>query len=160
MTLGDEVLNAPLSALGLSYRARHALLDNGFGTVGDVVAKTTVQLSKLPRLGPASVAEIKAKLNARGLSLRELGGGALPPKNWRRDNKLLRASVSVLGLRIRVYHALLKNGFSTVGDVVANSEIELSRMHYLGPASLAHIKAKLSTQGLTLRPAGKVAKKK
>jgi len=96
MTIDDEVLNAPLSVLGLSFRARRALLDCGFGTVGDVVAKTTVQLAKLPRLGPASLAEIKAKLNARGLSLRELGG-ALPPQNWRRDmttddDELLRAS--------------------------------------------------------------------
>ena len=68
-----------------------------FGTLGDVVAKTTIQLARVPRVGSASVAEIKAKLNARGLSLRELGGGALPPQNWRRDmttddDELLRAS--------------------------------------------------------------------
>jgi len=165
MTIDDEVLTAPLSVLGLSFRARRALLDCGFGTVGDVVAKTTVQLAKLPRLGPASLAEIKAKLNARGLSLRQPRGGAMPPKKWRRDmttddDELLRASLSVLGLRIRVYHVLLNSAFSTVGDVVANSEIELSRMHYLGPASLEHIKAKLSDRGLMLRPTGKVLAKR
>jgi DNA-directed RNA polymerase alpha subunit len=67
-------------------------------------------------------------------------------------DELLRAPLSVLGLAIRVYNALLNNGFSTVGDVVANSEVDLWRLHYLGPASVAHIKAKLSAHGLELRP--------
>ena len=36
----DEALAAPLSVLGLNIRATNALLNNGFSTVGDVVAKT------------------------------------------------------------------------------------------------------------------------
>jgi len=40
MTGDDEALAAPLSVLGLSIRASNALLNNGFSTVGDVVAKT------------------------------------------------------------------------------------------------------------------------
>src|SRR5689334_10876899 len=40
MTCNDEALAAPLSVLGLSIRASNALLNNGFSTVGDVVAKT------------------------------------------------------------------------------------------------------------------------
>jgi DNA-directed RNA polymerase alpha subunit len=68
------------------------------------------------------------------------------------DDDLLAAPLSALGLSIRVYNALLNNGFGTVGDVVANSEVDLWQLHYLGPASVAHIKAKLSAHGLELRP--------
>ena len=67
-------------------------------------------------------------------------------------DKLLPAPLSVLGLKTRVYNTLLNNGFSTVGDVVANSETDLCQLHYLGPAFVAHIKAKLSAYGLELRP--------
>ena len=70
MTLNDDVLGAPLSVLGLSVRAFNALLNNGFSTVGDVVAKPEIELWQLPHVGEYTLAEIKAKLGARGLTLR------------------------------------------------------------------------------------------
>jgi DNA-directed RNA polymerase alpha subunit len=69
---GDDVLTAPLSVLGLNIRATNALLNNGFKTVGDVVAMTEVDLAKLPYFGAAT---LKAKLSVRGLSLRAGGFG-------------------------------------------------------------------------------------
>ena len=39
-----DVLAAPLSVLGLNIRATNALLNNGFSTVGDLLAKTEREL--------------------------------------------------------------------------------------------------------------------
>jgi len=67
----DEALAAPLSVLGLTIRASNALLNNGFSTVGDVLAKTERELLwQLPGVGRGTLAEIKAKLGTRGLALR------------------------------------------------------------------------------------------
>jgi DNA-directed RNA polymerase alpha subunit len=75
----DEALAAPLSVLGLSIRASNALLNNGFSTVGDVVALTEVEVWQLPGVGPGTLMEIKAKLSARYLTLRP-GGPPLPKR--------------------------------------------------------------------------------
>jgi len=67
----DEALAAPLSVLGLNIRATNALLNNGFSTVGDVVAKTERELLwQLPGVGQGTLTEIKAKLGTHGLALR------------------------------------------------------------------------------------------
>ena len=67
----DEALAAPLSVLGLTIRASNALLNNGFSTVGDVVAKTERELFyQLSGVGQGTLTEIKTKLGARGLALR------------------------------------------------------------------------------------------
>ena len=68
------------------------------------------------------------------------------------DEAVLAAPLSVLGLNIRATNALLNNGFSTVGDVVAKTEIEILQQQNLGPVTLTYIKAKLSALGLALRP--------
>jgi DNA-directed RNA polymerase subunit alpha len=78
MTLNDNVLGAPLSVLGLNIRATNALLNNGLSTVGDVLAKTEIELWQLPGVGPGTMMEIKAKLSARGLTLRP--GPPLPER--------------------------------------------------------------------------------
>ena len=78
--MSGDILAAPLSHLGLTIRAINALLNNGFRTVGDVVAMTEVDLTRLPRFGPATLADIKTKLSARGLALRAGGFG---DSDWR-----------------------------------------------------------------------------
>jgi len=75
------------------------------------------------------------------------------------DDELLRAPLSSLGLSVRVCNALLNNGFSTVGDVVAKTELEIWPLHYLGPTTLTEIKTKLSALGLTLRPGHRCPRK-
>ena len=59
MTTGDDVLAAPLSTLGLATRLTNTLLSNGFSTVGDLVAKSELEIWQLHYLGPATLAEIK-----------------------------------------------------------------------------------------------------
>jgi len=74
MTAADDVLAAPLSVLGLNIRATNALLNNGFSTVGDVVAKTERELLwQLPGVGQGTLTEIKAKLGTHGLERFPLG---------------------------------------------------------------------------------------
>ena len=45
MSHTGDILNAPLSILGLQLRAYNALLNNGISTVGDLVARTDVDLA-------------------------------------------------------------------------------------------------------------------
>ena len=81
MSHSGDILNAPLSILGLNIRATNALVNNGFRTVADVVARTEVDLARLPHFGQATMADLKAKLGARGLTLRQ--GGRLGDADWR-----------------------------------------------------------------------------
>jgi DNA-directed RNA polymerase alpha subunit len=69
VTGDDEVMTAPLSVLGLTLRSSNALLNNGFSTVGDLLPKTETEIVTLPHIGPIVLADIKAKLSARGLTL-------------------------------------------------------------------------------------------
>ena len=76
------------------------------------------------------------------------------------DNDMLTAPLSSLGLATRLTNTLLNNGFSTIGDVVAKTELEIWQLHYLGPTTLTEIKTKLSALGLTLRPGPPLPKRK
>ena len=69
MTRDDELLDAPLSVLGLSIRACNSLRNNAINSVRDLVAKTEAELLGLPQLGSKSLEEIKARLRERGLIL-------------------------------------------------------------------------------------------
>jgi len=72
MTTGDgDLLASPLTILGLTLRSYNALTTNGISTVGDLLAHTEVDIATLPRIGPIVLAEIKAKLSANDLPLRE-----------------------------------------------------------------------------------------
>ena len=82
MTTGDDdVLAAPLSSLGLTTRLTNTLLSNGFSTVGDVVAKSELEIWQLHYLGPAILTEIRTRLSALGLALRP--GPPLPKSKWK-----------------------------------------------------------------------------
>ena len=87
MTAADDVLAAPLSVLGLNIRATNALLNNGFSTVGDVVAKTEIEILQQQNLGPVTLTDIKAKLSALGLALRTaeeaVTARPIPKRHWR-----------------------------------------------------------------------------
>ena len=65
---------------------------------------------------------------------------------------ILAWPLSHLGLNIRATNALLVNGISTVGDLLAKTETELMRLPLIGLSNVREIKAKLSARGLALRP--------
>jgi hypothetical protein len=90
MTGDDEGLAAPLSVLGLSVRASNALLNSGFSTVGDIVARTETELAGLPSIGAFTIIDIKTKLIAHSLTLRANSPG--PRKSRRRSRTAERPS--------------------------------------------------------------------
>jgi carbon monoxide dehydrogenase subunit G len=63
----DEAL--PIDVLNLSTRAWSSLRHDGIQTLGDLTRRTDQQLLAIDGVGPASVADIKAKLADRGLAL-------------------------------------------------------------------------------------------
>jgi hypothetical protein len=63
----DEAL--PIDVLNLSTRAWSSLRHDGIQTLGDLTRRTSQQLLAIDGVGPASLADIKAKLADRGLAL-------------------------------------------------------------------------------------------
>ncbi len=63
----DEAL--PIDVLNLSARAWSSLRQDGIQTLGDLTRRTGQQLLAIDGVGPASLADIKAKLADRGLAL-------------------------------------------------------------------------------------------
>jgi carbon monoxide dehydrogenase subunit G len=74
----DEAL--PIDVLNLSTRAWSSLRHDGIQTLGDLTRRTDQQLLAIDGVGPASLADIKAKLADRGLALApaEAAGPARP----------------------------------------------------------------------------------
>jgi carbon monoxide dehydrogenase subunit G len=74
----DEAL--PIDVLNLSARAWSSLRQDGIQTLGDLTRRTGQQLLAIDGVGPASLADIEAKLADRGLALApaEAAGPARP----------------------------------------------------------------------------------
>ncbi len=72
----DEAL--PIDVLNLSTRAWSSLRHDGIQTLGDLTRRTGQQLLAIDGVGPASLADIKAKLADRGLALEPSEGTASP----------------------------------------------------------------------------------
>jgi DNA-directed RNA polymerase subunit alpha len=70
---GNEgVLGKSVTELGLSVRARKALQVLGIQTIGDLAARTEAELMGVKNFGTTSLDEVKERLEAFGLGLREL----------------------------------------------------------------------------------------
>jgi len=65
----DQAL--PIDVLNLSGRAWSSLRQDGIQTLGDLTRRTEQQLRAIENIGPASLADIKARLADRGLALAE-----------------------------------------------------------------------------------------
>src|SRR5580700_2872148 len=59
----------PIDVLNLSSRAWSSLRHDGIQTLGDLTRRTEQQLRAIENIGPASLADIRAKLADRGLAL-------------------------------------------------------------------------------------------
>jgi carbon monoxide dehydrogenase subunit G len=66
----------------------------------------------------------------------------------------LGLTIEELGLPLRAFNSLRREGIHTVGDLSARNEADLLAIANLGPASVKEIKQKLAERGLTLAPAG------
>ena len=68
----DKVMEAPLETLNLSTRALHCFYyEDDIKTIGQLCAKTTRDLLKIPNLGRITLNEIERCLAEHGLSLRD-----------------------------------------------------------------------------------------
>ena len=65
----DPLLLRPVDDLELTVRSANCLKAENIRYIGDLVQRTEVELLKTPNLGKKSLTEIKAVLEARGLSL-------------------------------------------------------------------------------------------
>lgn len=65
--------------------------------------------------------------------------------------KLLKTSIDDLELSVRAYNCLKRSNMSTVGDLVANTEQELSKIRNLGKKSLKEVLDKVKEMGLTFK---------
>ena len=68
----EVVLNKPMSQLDLSVRSRKALQLLGVQSIGDLATRTEAELMGVKNFGATSLDEVKDKLAAFGLSLRQL----------------------------------------------------------------------------------------
>ncbi|HVS34866.1 MAG TPA: DNA-directed RNA polymerase subunit alpha C-terminal domain-containing protein [Gemmataceae bacterium] len=66
----QAVLSKPVSELNLSVRARKCMNRLGLNTLGDLVQRTADELLESKNFGMTSLAEVREKLQAYGLSLR------------------------------------------------------------------------------------------
>src|SRR5260370_27339894 len=69
----------PIDVLNLSSRAWSSLRQDGIQTLGDLTRRTEQQLRAIENIGPASLADIKAKLADRGLALADSADKAETP---------------------------------------------------------------------------------
>ena len=68
----EAVLNKPISQLDLSVRSRKALQLLGIQSIGDLATRTEAELMGVKNFGATSLDEVREKLGAFGLGLREL----------------------------------------------------------------------------------------
>lgn len=67
----SRLLERPVDELGLSIRSRHCMQTLGIETIGDLVSKSEKELLEAKNFGTTSLYNIRKKLAARGLSLKE-----------------------------------------------------------------------------------------
>lgn len=67
---GSPELDMPIEDLMLSQRPYNCLKRAKIDTIGDLVARTEEELVGLPNFGAQSIAEVRGKLDERGLALR------------------------------------------------------------------------------------------
>ena len=67
---GSPELDMPIEDLMLSQRPYNCLKRAQINSIGDLVARTEEELTNLPNFGAQSIAEVKGKLDERGLALR------------------------------------------------------------------------------------------
>jgi DNA-directed RNA polymerase alpha subunit len=66
MRENDSPFNVPIEDLNLSVRVLNRLKQNGFTSVGAVIALDDKDLEAVPNLGPHDYRELKAKLAGQG----------------------------------------------------------------------------------------------
>lgn len=155
----NRVLEAPVTELELSMRARNCLKKMRVQTVADLIKLSEEELMSYKNFGESSLAEIKAALAKRGLHLGQKAEEVpappvevapprpvLPPG----AEAVLHKPVSELELSVRARRCLQRLNIVTLGDLITHTEQELLATRNFGVTSLNEIRARLADFGLAL----------
>lgn len=156
----NAILDTPITDFELSSRARNCLRKVEIRTLGDLLRVTEAELMAFKNFGEASINEIKAMLNSRGLRLGQgLEGGY--EESYREEYlttlrqtvapELLDEPIAGLSLTIRARKAIQLLEVQTLGELACRTEAELMGIKNFGATSLEEIKAQLAQRGLSLR---------
>jgi DNA-directed RNA polymerase subunit alpha len=155
------VMRTPITDFELSVRSRNCLAKMGVQSLGDLIRYTEQELLSHKNFGETSLQEIKDILAQKALRLgmdrnqdddatRAFLGAAPPPLVDDRD-AMLRRPITELELSVRARNCMATLGVQTIGDLVAQSELDLMACKNFGQTSMNEIRQKLAEFGLMLR---------
>ena len=148
------LLKTYLAEFELSSRCRAFLEKMDVRTFGDLARLTEDEVRNSKNFGEASVGELRALLQAKGL---DFGLGrdeaASPAAGPTPDqSEALATPIEGLNLAVRSRKAMTTLGIQTLGHLIQKSEKDLLQCQNFGQTSLVEVKAKLADYGLTLKP--------
>lgn len=166
-TAATSIFDTKVDDLMPSVRAKNVLASANVLYLGDLVQFDESQLLSLQNCGRKTVAELRERLEQRGLSF---GMGL---DSWRRPepsidvpshveaakalsdfDEAMRTKfylrISELGLSPRAQHVLAEANVKYVGDLLAMTESALIELSSCGRTTIAEIKDRLQTLGLRL----------
>jgi DNA-directed RNA polymerase subunit alpha len=154
----SAILDVPITDFELSVRSRNCLKQMGIRTLGDILQTTEVELMAYKNFGETSLAEIKALLDQRGMTIGQSLQPAAEPAYSPPPVEVTGAAVeqmqrpiAELELSVRSRKCLQRLGVSKLGELIQHSEIELMTNKNFGQTSLNEIKRQLAQFGLGLR---------
>lgn len=180
--LAQDVLDAPITLLGLTRRAANPLIRAGVTTIGQLCAMDEASIRGLEGIGMLAMSQIYASLKALGDVADDAGSvdwpdyyhnqGIEPPPTMLiedvravvRPQKPLQTvpptvqalPIGALHILKRTFNALLRAEISTVKDLLEAQERGLSRVEGLGAQSIGQLEAILVDLAASVDTAGNV----
>jgi DNA-directed RNA polymerase alpha subunit len=148
-----------VTALGLSARGLNVLQSAGVQTIGELTQMTETRILECRNGSELTLAEIKARLADKGLSLAGADKTAATDelKIASKTIDVLLLPLSDVELSVRTGHCLERMGIQTLGDLAQTTEAELVKSKNFGETSLVEIKEMLAANGLALANTEKTA---
>lgn len=141
-----KVLAKSVQELFLSARASNCLRKANIKTIGELAYRTEEELLQVKNFTKKSLAEVKAILYKRDLTLNlKIDYPKLVSnKTLFKTEDFLKQSIDVLDLSYRAQHWLKKNRIETIGKLRNKSETQLLNIRNLGKKSVREIQYKLA----------------
>jgi tetratricopeptide (TPR) repeat protein len=159
-----QILNTPITDFELSVRSRNCLAKMNIRTLGDLSKKTESELLSYKNFGETSLAEIKALLTTKGLSLGMGAEDFLKGRAAQEETEeaveeelegqpdLMATPLATLGFSIRCKRAFERLDLNTLGELAQTRESDFQGLRNFGQTSFSELRAKLAELGLALRP--------
>jgi len=156
----ERVLSTPITDFELSVRSQKCLEQMNIHTLGDLTRVTEADLLARKNFGETSLAEIKAVMAQKGLSLgqaleeSEVARAAASSTRSRKEAELaskLAAPLGELELSVRSRRCMDELELKTVGELTQRTEEDLLACRNFGQVSLTEVKEKLAELGLRLK---------